>query len=176
MKLLVENGSQDSIRGTALDGIFLGLVVDRIHLEQLIQSGFDGYYTYFASDQFTYGSSMRNWASLAARARQSNVLFVPSIGPGYDDVRIRPWNAKNTRNRRLGAYFEREFAAAVESHPHMISITSFNEWHEGTQIEEAVPKQTADHRYVDYTPSDPDFYIQLSRKWTSVYAQQKLRQ
>lgn len=104
MKLLVENGSQDSIRGTALDGIFLGLVVDRIHLEQLIQSGFDGYYTYFASDQFTYGSSMRNWASLAARARQSNVLFVPSIGPGYDDVRIRPWNAKNTRNRRLGAY------------------------------------------------------------------------
>jgi len=113
---------------------------------------------------------------LAARAREKSVLFVPSVGPGYNDVRIRPWNAKNARDRQQGAYFERGFEAAIESHPDMISITSFNEWHEGTQIEEAIPKQTADHRYVDYTPADSDFYLKLSRKWTSVYAQQKLRQ
>ena len=172
--LLGHSGGHDSIRGTALDGIFLGLVVERTHLDQLIRSGFDGYYTYFASDQFTYGSTVSNWASLAARAKQAGVLFVPSVGPGYDDIRIRPWNAKNTRDRHGGAYFERGFAAAVDAHSDFISITSFNEWHEGTQIEEAVAKKTVDHQYVDYTPAGSDFYLSLSRKWTSIYAQQKL--
>jgi len=172
--LLDPNGGHDSVRKTALDGIFLGLIVDQTHLDQLIRCGFDGYYTYFASDRFTYGSTSTNWALLAVRARQSGVLFVPSVGPGYDDVQVRPWNAKNTRDRRQGAYFERGFAAAVNSHPDMISITSFNEWHEGTQIEEAIPKRTADHRYADYSPADSHFYLKLLRKWTLVYAQQKL--
>jgi len=114
--------------------------------------------------------------SLALRARESGILFVPSVGPGYNDVRVRPWNAANTRDRQHGAYFERGFSAAVESRPAMISITSFNEWHEGTQIEEAVPKQTADHRYADYAPQGSDFYLNLSRKWSAVFAQQKLEQ
>lgn len=174
--LLDRSGGPDSVRGTPLDGVFLGLVVDRTQVDELIRCGFDGFYTYFASDQFTYGSTTGNWDLLAKQAHQANVLFVPSVGPGYVDVRIRPWNAKNTRDRQQGAYFERGFAAAVNSHPDMISITSFNEWHEGTQIEEAVPKQTSDHTYANYSPQESDFYLKLSRKWTSVYAQQKLRQ
>lgn len=101
---------------------------------------------------------------------------MPSVGPGYDDVPVRPWNAASTRDRQHGAYFERGFAAAVESRADMISITSFNEWHEGTQIEEAIPRRTADHRYADYSPQGSDFYLRLSRKWTSVFAQQKLGQ
>jgi len=119
---------------------------------------------------------LSNWASLASRALESGVLFVPSVGPGYDDERIRPWNAANTRDRQHGAYFELAFSTAVDSHPEMISITSFNEWHEGTQIEEAIPRQTADHRYADYAPHSSDFYLKLSRKWASVFAQQKLGQ
>jgi len=170
------SGGPDSVRGTPLDGVFLGLIVTQTHLDQLIRCGFDGYYTYFASDGFTFGSTTSNWASLAARARQMGLLFVPSVGPGYDDVRIRPWNAANSRDRQHGTYFERSFAAAVDSHPDVISITSFNEWHEGTQIEEAVTKQTADYRYADYSPGDADLYLKLSHKWILVYAQQKLRQ
>jgi len=176
MALLGRSGGQDSVRGTTLDGIFLGLIVDRSHLDQLFRCGFDGYYTYFASDLFSYGSTRSNWAFLAARAREMGVLFVPSVGPGYDDVRIRPWNAKNTCDRQHGAYYENGFKAAINSHPDMITITSFNEWHEGTQVEEAVPKQTANHSYADYTPSHSDFYLTLTHKWTSIYVQQKLRQ
>lgn len=169
-------GGRDSVRGTELDGVFLGLLVDRTDAGRLIRCGFDGYYTYFASDRFTYGSTPGHWASLAAQAQQSGMLFVPSVGPGYDDVTIRPWNAANTRDRQQGAYFEHQFAAAIKSHPHVISITSFNEWHEGTQIEEAIPKQIASRHYSDYSPADTDFYLKLSHKWTLVYAKQKLRQ
>jgi len=176
--LLSRNGAgRNSIRGTKLDGVFLGLLVARTDADRLVRCGFDGYYTYFASDRFTHGSTPVNWASLAERARQSGMLFVPSIGPGYDDERIRPWNAANTRDRQQGAYFEHQFSAAVESHADMISITSFNEWHEGTQVEEAVPKQTSSGRqYFDYSPAGADFYLKLSHKWTSVYAEHKLRQ
>lgn len=144
-------------------------------MDRLTQCGFDGFYTYFASDRFTYGSTVSNWASLASRARASGILFVPSVGPGYDDVQVRPWNAANTRDRKEGLYFERGFSTAVESHPDMISITSFNEWHEGTQIEEAIPKQTATRRYSDYTPAHSNFYLTLTRKWTSLYRQQKVQ-
>ena len=32
--------------------------------------------------------------------RDKGLIFVPSVGPGYNDVRIRPWNAHNTKARR----------------------------------------------------------------------------
>lgn len=43
-----------------------------------------------------------------------------------------------------------------------LSITSFNEWHEGTQIEPAVPKKTRFRTYKDYLPHQPDFYLHLT--------------
>ena len=41
----------------------------------------------------------------------------------------------------------------------IVSITSFNEWHEGTQIEAAVSKEG----YEDYG-GDPQKYLKLTRK------------
>jgi glycoprotein endo-alpha-1,2-mannosidase len=160
----------DTIRGTALDGVFIGLAVERTHADQLTRCGFDGFYTYFATDGFTYGSSTRNWEAMSQFAAQKRVLFVPSIGPGYDDTRIRPWNAANTRDRQRGQYYERSFAEAVKVRPPIVSITSFNEWGEGTQIEEAIPKKTDDYTYVDYQPEGADFYLRLTRKWVSRYS------
>lgn len=58
-----------------------------------------GFYTYFATDGFTYGSTLRNWSHLARDARQHGLAFVPCVGPGYEDTAVRPWNAANTRQR-----------------------------------------------------------------------------
>ena len=41
----------------------------------------------------------------------------------------------------------------------IVSITSFNEWHEGSQIERAVPKKG----YEDYG-RDPSFYLKLTKE------------
>ena len=60
-------------------------------------------------------------------------------GPGYIDTRVRPWNTVTTRDRENGKYYTDMFRAAMESGASYIGITSFNEWHEGTQIEPAVP-------------------------------------
>lgn len=48
-----------------------------------------GAYTYFASEAVSYGANPANWLELAAWARQHGRLFIPSVGPGYDDSRIR---------------------------------------------------------------------------------------
>ncbi len=48
-----------------------------------------GFYTYFASEAVSFGANPANWPELAAWARRHSRLFIPSVGPGYDDSRIR---------------------------------------------------------------------------------------
>lgn len=102
-------------------------------------------------------------------ARHQNLIFVPSIGPGYIDTRIRPWNLSNTRHRRHGKYYEVGWRAAISAGVSYISITSFNEWHEGTQIEPAIPKSIQNFNYLDYEPEGPDFYLNLTKFWVSTF-------
>ena len=158
-----------SIRGTRYDSVVIGLWVKEREEAFMLEGGFDGFYTYFATEGFTYGSTPANWPALARWARDNGKLFIPCVGPGYDDTRIRPWNDANTRLRAGGAYYDREFAAAVDVGPELIAIASFNEWHEGTQIEPAVPKVVGDYRYEDYGPRDAEYYLYRTRVWIERY-------
>lgn len=177
-----------SVRGTALDAVYIGLMVESNHLEDLAFGGFDGFYTYFAANGFTFGSTLDNWAGIANKAKKHNLMFIPSVGPGYIDTRVRPWNEKNTRPREDGAVYAarwrflfvllrprirtqrqtntimNSFARAIKCQPEVISVTSFNEWHEGTQIEEAVPKSIDGYTYVNYLPGPPDHYLIETKK------------
>jgi hypothetical protein len=71
-----------------------------------------GFYTYFAVDGFTDGSTTANWAALEAWADEHELLFIPCVGPGYIDTRVRPWNERNTRSREEGAYYGMDFLEA----------------------------------------------------------------
>jgi Glycosyl hydrolase family 99 len=100
---------------------------------------FDGFYTY---DFIDYGAG--KFVRLCAEARAVHLLCVPSIGPGYDGVRAG--EAPVLSSRRNGATYDNLWTAALAAHPDIVTITSFNEWGEGTQIEPA-----AVHRgYRDY--------------------------
>ena len=154
-----------TIRGTEYDVAAIGLWVKKNEQAFMLEGGFDGFYTYFATDGFTYGSTPANWPFLATWAKEHNLLFIPSVAPGYVDTRIRPWNDKNTRDRENGAYYDRMFRAALDIHVPIVSITSFNEWHEGTQIEPAVPKVTPGLVYEDYGEKSPDYYLERTRYW-----------
>jgi glycoprotein endo-alpha-1,2-mannosidase len=164
---LLQPDGEITIRGTARDCVMIGLWVEADEGEFFTTGGFDGYYTYFAADGFTWSSSRANWPRLAAFAADHDLLFVPCVGPGYCDTRIRPWNAATTRDREDGAYYDRQFAAAVAVNPPVIAITSYNEWHEGTQIEPAVPLAIAGFTYRDYEPRDPGYYLERTRHWVT---------
>ncbi|NXG90949.1 MANEA mannosidase, partial [Stercorarius parasiticus] len=170
--LLTVSGSQ-TIRNTPYDALFIALLVEERHKHDIHRSGFDGMYTYFATNGFSYGSSHHNWASLKAFCDSNNLMFIPSVGPGYIDTSIRPWNNHNTRNRVNGKYYETAFSAALLVRPEIISITSFNEWHEGTQIEKAIPKRTGQVVYLDYKPHKPNVYLELTQKWSEKYRKEQ---
>lgn len=89
-----------TVRGTALDAWFVGLWLDRHHGRDADESGFDGIYTYFASESFSFGSTTRNWPNMCQYCRKQNMMCILSVGPGYNDTSIRPWNAHNARDRR----------------------------------------------------------------------------
>jgi glycoprotein endo-alpha-1,2-mannosidase len=163
----------DTIRGTAYDAAMIGLWVKSGDGEFMKEGHFDGFYTYFATEGFTYGSTPANWQTMMDWAKENRMVFIPSVGPGYDDTRIRPWNGKNQRDRRQGEYYDEMFQAALEVNPPIVSITSFNEWHEGTQIEPSVPKRIEDYTYLDFSPLAPDDYLERTRHWVERFREQQ---
>merc|ERR1711879_1074540 len=115
---------------------------------------------YFGAVGFTPGSTPRNWQRIRTALAERGKLFVPAVGPGYDDKRIRPWNVHNVRSRTGGKYYDSMWDMAKKAAPHAISVTSYNEWGEGTQIEAAVPYTSSQGaKYEDYSPEEPDFYL-----------------
>ncbi|XP_057716366.1 glycoprotein endo-alpha-1,2-mannosidase [Corythoichthys intestinalis] len=172
---LLRHTESGSIRDTPYDGVFLALLVEEKHQREVMTAGFDGIYTYFATNGFTYGATQRNWDAIRAFCDDNGLLFVPSVGPGYVDTGVRPWNFQNTRNRINGKYYETSLSAALQAKPDLISVTSFNEWHEGTQIEMAVPKH-GPTLYLDYLPNKPAIYLEITRKWAAIFGGERRRQ
>lgn len=164
-KVLTSTGS-NTLRGTDFDSCVIGLLLNVNDRYSLKAAGFDGAYTYFASTGFTEGSTPSKWAELQSWFKNAGMMFVPSVGPGYIDTRIRPWNAANARERNNGKYYEDMFNAAISSGVEHLAITSFNEWHEGTQIEPACPMTSDDgsFTYLDYSPNGSDFYLTETRR------------
>jgi glycosyl hydrolase family 99 len=93
-------------------------------------AGFDGVYTY---DIVTWGGGV--FARVCTEARAVGLLCAPSVGPGYDarrataDTHVKP--------RRSGKTYDAMWTAALHARANLVTITSYNEWHEGTQIEPA---------------------------------------
>jgi hypothetical protein len=117
------------------------------------EDGYDGLFTYFASDKHAYGSNISNWKAMNAYSSKNDMLFIPSISPGYDDLKVRPWNSEMVVERYTSSsddeMDEKEFyftkrcdnalAELSEHPPRMLLINSFNDWVHGTQIEPAMP-------------------------------------
>jgi glycoprotein endo-alpha-1,2-mannosidase len=101
--------------------------------------GFAGVYTY---DVLAFGGD--KFARLCSQARAAHLLCAPSVGPGFDarratgDPRVKPRNGGRT--------YDAMWRDAIRAHADLVTITSYNEWHEGTQIEPAQPR----YGYDDY--------------------------
>lgn len=51
-----------------------------------------------------------------------------------------------------------------------VAITSFNEWHEGTQIEPAKAFSVKGFTYLDYEPEGPNYYLDLTKYWVDEFS------
>jgi glycoprotein endo-alpha-1,2-mannosidase len=95
-----------------------------------LKGGFQGLYTY---DVLVYdGSSFRRMCN---GARRLGLACAPSVGPGFDAFRAT--GETRVRKRNGGRWYDHMWSAALRAAPDVVTITSYNEWHEGTQIEPA---------------------------------------
>src|SRR6476659_910386 len=94
------------------------------------RAGFAGFYTY---DIVIYHAA--KFDRYCKQARAQGILCAPSVGPGYDaqaatgDVHVK--------DRLFGATYDSMWRAALRAGADLVTITSYNEWGEGTQIEPA---------------------------------------
>lgn len=105
-----------------------------------LRGGFQGLYTY---DVLVYDGT--SFARMCQSARQLGLLCAPSVGPGFDSRRAT--GDPRVRERRDGRWYDHMWQAAVKASPDLVTITSYNEWHEGTQIE---PARATDGGYLSY--------------------------
>jgi glycoprotein endo-alpha-1,2-mannosidase len=81
-------------------------------------------------------------------------VWAPSIAPGYIDDRAVPGNTTPTVNRDNGATYDRQWNNALNpatgGAPTWVSVTSFNEWHEGSILEPAQSNPPAGHGYLTF--------------------------
>ena len=167
-----------TFRTSKYNSYVISLLVQSVELDKILTSHFDGCYTYFATDRFTFGSTLDNWSHISSAIQKFNAqnqirgqdrkfLWIPSVGPGYLDTKIRPWNSQNKRDRGNGAYYEKEWKVAIDSLADILSITSWNEWHEGTQIEPTKIKEG----FEDYGKEEQSEmkYIKLTKKWVETW-------
>jgi hypothetical protein len=136
---------------------------------------FSGIYTY---DIVTY--SGRVLPRLCNEAHAVRLLCAPSVGPGYDARRAV--GDPHVKPRRHGLTYDSMWHAALAAGADRITITSFNEWQEGTQIEPAIPLRLGEYRYVSYDgawglhgPAAENAYLTRTAYWANLFRRTSTR-
>lgn len=156
-----------SIRGSAQDIVALAQATNTSFIDPVAGGFFDGMYMYDVSGM-TDLREMLHWPYLYAFAKSRGKIFIPSVGPGYDDRPIREGDRSAWQVERDGfTRYDSMWRMAIRMGfvPDYITVTSFNEWGEGTQIEPAIPHTGSE----DYGTLPPDAYLDRTAEWVSTY-------
>ncbi len=134
---------------------------------------FDGVYTY---DVLLWGG--QSFPRLCSQAHKVNLVCLPSVGPGYEAARAT--GDDRVKLRRDGATYDGMWRSAIRSGADAVTITSYNEWHEGTQIEPARVRsggvaasasyETYEGAYGLHGPAAETAYLKRTAFWARAFA------
>lgn len=152
----------DKIHNLPEGGIVIGHSTDA----DWVDAGhFDGLYNYNAVNDKEL-AELEGWAQNIPKGG----WYVPGVIPGYSDARISP-EKPLYEPRQSGATYKKQWEAVLSYgvEPKMVTVTSFNEWHEGTQIEPAAENMNSGYGYTykNYRPLSPEGYLELTREWVN---------
>ncbi len=123
---------------------------------------FDGLYNYATLHPDQDGGFA--WA----RTLPPGSLYIPSVIPGFSASRVG-YVPDTFVARNDGQTYNDQWAAALNTgvQPALMTITSFNEWHEGSMIEPiALGKNDGSgYNYADFGSLPPDGYLNLTHQW-----------
>ena len=120
---------KQGLKRAGFDPFFLG---DTFNPDAL--SVMDGLHTYNPVGLLTAGADLEAlYRSVSEGAHRAGKLFAATVLPGYDDRKIRTPGLLLARED--GGCYNKTWRAALASNPDWVLVTSFNEWHEGSEIE-----------------------------------------
>jgi hypothetical protein len=104
---------------------------------------FDGIHTYNPTGQTAHKTpdEIRQWAQTTFPnwiATAGDRISCVTIIPGYDDSKLGRPEPRPITDRRNGETYRVLWEEAIAANPDWIVITSWNEWHEGSEIESSV--------------------------------------
>ena len=108
------------------------------------------------------------------------------MAPGYIDDRAVPGNTTPTLGRDNGATYDKEWNNALDpaigGSPTWVSVTSFNEWHEGSSIEPAAANPPAGFGYQTFsgaygkTGTEAEtVYLDRTKYWVGQFDARRVR-
>ena len=116
---------------------------------------FDGCHTYNPVTLSEEETDRMYWTAYV-QAHYNGKIFAATVVPGYDDRIIREPGLYVPREG--GAFYQSRWNVALSNSPHWVLITSWNEWHEGTEIE---PSVEYGYDYLDSTKVYRDQWIMV---------------
>lgn len=122
------------------------LIIDGLDCAEYYLNFIDGIHTYAPFTLGTMSDISDAYNKASETAHSKNKIFVATVMPGYDDTEVR--SPGYVVERENGAYYNSFWSTARLSSPDHYIITSFNEWHEGTEIE---PSLEYGYKYIDLT-------------------------
>jgi hypothetical protein len=150
----------DAIHASAQGGLVVASTTDA---SWIAGAHLDGLYNYVT---FQVSNGAFDWA----RSLPLGALYVPSVIPGFSAKRVE-YPPDTFLDREGGATYDAQWRAALGTgvQPLLVTITSFNEWQEGTEIEPAAVGHVAKtgRQYADFAPLAPTGYLKLTRVWVS---------
>jgi glucose/arabinose dehydrogenase/type 1 glutamine amidotransferase len=137
---------------------------------------FSGLYTYDG----IAGATAPGWENAGEYAKANGLVWSPSVAPGYIDDRAVPGNTTPTVGRANGAMYDQQWGNALDPAkggvPTWVSVTSFNEWHEGSTIEPASGNpppgfgyQTFDGAYGRTGAAAETAYLERTAHWVAEF-------
>ena len=153
----------DAIHASAQGGLIVGATEDATWIDG---AHFDGLYNYVTL-------KLDDGAFAWARSLPPGALYVPSVMPGNSAKRVG-YPPETFVDRNGGATYDAQWKAALGTgiEPFLMTVTSFNEWHEGTQVEPAASGHIAKtgRHYSDFSPLPPTGYLSRTRVWVTRFA------
>jgi len=139
--------SMDAIRGTANDAIVLVRTNDSLLFSGTAVSNylsalhFDGMFNYGVYGSSAYGRQL---------PQSNDYILMFSVAPGFNNTRAAGVTKPSVVSRSNGGTYDASWSTLTARHPEWISIVSFNEWHETTEIEPAQPMTYNGFTYLSY--------------------------
>ncbi len=160
----------DTVHNSPGDSILLlqstdASLVERAHT--------DGIFAYEAVQKI-----MDLYPGITARVKALGGIFVPCVSPGFNVNKTFGRRTVLFRPRRMGKQYDEWWEKTLISDPEFVAIITFNEWHEGTQIEPAISHTSFPRRYLSYSGAFGKkgtaaqlIYLRRTARWIDLFQQ-----